>query len=155
MQRRRRTEAQGSRSPDSRRVSSGEDTVAVPTGFRVIALLFTFGVLASLFAAFTLVFPGTALDAAWRVNPAGHAGMLRLGAWAVLLMLGVCAACITAAYGLFTGRAWGRAVAIGGLAVNLCGDVLTAVLRHEPATLIGVPIALALIIYLWRAPVTS
>jgi len=129
--------------------------LAVPAPVRAIALLFLFGVFASLFAAITLVFPGTALDAAWSVNPAGHAGMLRLGGWAVLLMLGVCAACITAAYGLFTGRPWGRAFAIGGLSANLCGNVLSAVLRHEPATLIGVPIALALIIYLARRPATS
>ena len=123
----------------------------VPTGFRVIALLFMLGVLASLFAAVTLLFPGTGLDAAWSVNPAGHAGLLRLGSWAVLLMLGVSLACATAAYGLFTGRAWGRAFATFALGVNLCGDVLSAVVRHEPATLIGVPIALALITYLWKA----
>lgn len=128
---------------------------SVPSGFRVIALLFMLGVLASLYAAFTLLFPGTALDAAWSVNPVGHAGLLRLGTGAVLLMLGVCAACVTAAYGLFTGRSWGRAFAIGALLINLCGDVLSAVLRHELATLIGVPIALALIIYLARRPATA
>jgi len=126
--------------------------VPVPTGFRVIALLFMFGVLASLFAAITLLFPGTALDAAWSVNLAGHTGLLRLGAWAVLLMLGVSAACATAAYGLFTGRPWGRAFATGALGVNLCGDVVSAVVRHEPATLIGVPVALGLIVYLWKVP---
>jgi len=127
--------------------------VSVPTGFRVIALLFMFGVLASLFAAVTLLFPGTALDAAWSLNPVGHAGLLRLGTGAVLLMLGVAVACATAAYGLFAARPWGRRFAIGALLINLCGDVLSALLRHEPATLVGVPIALALIVYLWKARV--
>src|SRR5262245_27023582 len=112
-----------------------------------------FGVLASLYAAFTLLFPGTALDAAWSVNPAGHAGLLRLGVWAVLLMFGVAVACTTAAYGLFMGRPWGRAFAIGALAVNAGGDALSAVVRHEPATLIGIPIAVLLIAYLRKARV--
>jgi len=117
---------------------------------RAIACLFGFGTLASSFAIITLLFPGTVLDRAWALNPEGHEGLTRLGPLAVLLMALVCAACTTIAFGLWTGRPWGRALAIGGLSINLISDVATAIIRHDPVTLIGVPIAGAIIIYLVR-----
>ena len=42
----------------------------------------------------------------------------------------------------------GRRLAIGVLTVNLVGDSLNALLRHDPRTLIGLPIGGLMILYL-------
>ena len=58
------------------------------------------------------------------------------------------AACGLAAVGLAKNAEWGRRLAIGVLTVNLIGDSLNAVLRHDPRTLIGLPIGGLMIWYL-------
>ena len=122
--------------------------MSVPAGVRALALFSAFGAIASCFAAITLLSPGTALDSVWRVNPAGHAGLLRLGGWAVLLMGSVSVACSCAAFGLWNGREWARILAVVILLLNSSGDLLAAILRHQLVTLIGVPIGGAVIAYL-------
>jgi uncharacterized membrane protein len=62
----------------------------------------------------------------------------------------VCATCATIAIGLWKERRWGVTLAIAGLGTNLVSDVVTALLRHQLITLIGVPIAAGLIFYLVR-----
>ena len=64
------------------------------------------------------------------------------------LMAVVGAACGLAAFGLARNAEWGRRLAIGVLAVNLVGDSLNALLRHDPRTLIGLPIGGLMILYL-------
>jgi len=57
-------------------------------------------------------------------------------------------ACGLSAIGLARNAEWGRRLAIGVLTVNLIGDSLNALLRHDPRTLIGLPIAGLMIWYL-------
>ena len=64
-----------------------------------------------------------------------------LGAWGVLLMATVSLACIGAAVGLWTGRRAGYRLAAVLLVTNLLGDLANAVIRGDPRTLIGIPIA--------------
>ena len=120
-----------------------------PAGVRALSLFFAFGVLACGLAALLLLFPGTALDAVWRINPRGHEGFLGMGPWALPLLATVASACAFAAVGLWRNTVWGHRVALGILAVNLVGDSVNAV-AGDPRSLIGVPIALALIVFLWR-----
>jgi hypothetical protein len=119
---------------------------------RALGVFFALGVGACVLAAGLLLFPGSALDAVWRVNPRGHEGFLRMGAWALLLLASVAVACAFAAVGLWRNTAWGRPVALGILSVNLVGDAANVVWGHDPRSLIGVPVALALIVYLLRRP---
>lgn len=121
------------------------------SGHRAIACLFGFGTVASAIAFVTLLFPGTVLDRLWLLNPEGYDGLLRWGPVAVVFMAIVCASCTTILIGLWKGRPWGRTLAIVGLSINLVSDVLTAILRQRLVTLIGVPIAVTLIIYLLRS----
>jgi uncharacterized membrane protein (UPF0136 family) len=58
------------------------------------------------------------------------------------------AACGFAAAGLARNAEWGRRLAIGVLTVNLVGDLLNALFRHDPRTLIGLPIGGLMIFYL-------
>lgn len=57
-------------------------------------------------------------------------------------------ACGLSAIGLARNAEWGRRLAIGVLTVNLIGDSLNALLRHDPRTLIGLPIGGLMIWYL-------
>ena len=59
-------------------------------------------------------------------------------------------ACGLAAVGLARNAAWGRRLAIVILIVNLIGDSLNALLRHDPRTLIGLPIGGLMIWYLLK-----
>ncbi len=109
---------------------------------------FTFGTSMCLLTIALLAFPGTALDALWRANPEAHEAFAAHRAWAFPLMAAVGVACGSAAVGLARRAEWGRRIAIVVLAVNLLGDLGGAIFRHDPRTLIGLPIAGAMIWFL-------
>lgn len=117
-------------------------------GLDALGAFFAFGACASGLAAVTLLWPGGPLDAAWRVNPDGHAALQRAGGWAVLLMLVVCAVCAATARGVWARRRWGHTLAIAVLALNLLSDLLNAAVLGDRRTLIGLPIGALLIAYL-------
>lgn len=95
-----------------------------------------------------LLFPGSALDPLWRLNPRAHQGFAAMGTGAVLLMAVVCVTCIVAAIGLWRCKRWGLWIAIAILSINLAGDTTNALLGHDRRTLIGLPIGLAVTVYL-------
>ena len=114
----------------------------------MLVAFFAFGATMCTLTIVLLLWPGTALDVLWRLNPDAHAAFQSLGPWSLVLMLVVGSACATAAIGLARQKTWARWLAISILAVNLAGDVSNAVVRHDLRTLIGVPIAGWLIVYL-------
>lgn len=121
-----------------------------PIGIKLLAAFFAFGLTACTVTIVALVFSGGVLGGVWKLNPQAQAGFQRIGTlWSVLLMTVVGIACAAAAYGLTKGRWWGRRLAIGILIVNLIGDTANAVVRHDPRTLIGLPVGGAMIVYLW------
>jgi len=119
-----------------------------PVGIAALSIFFAFGAAMSGLTAILLAFPGSSLDTVWNLNPVARDELAALGMWAIVLMLGVCVACAAAAIGLWKGAAWGRRLAVGILVVNLIGDVTNAIVRSDPRTLIGIPIAGAMIAYL-------
>ena len=72
----------------------------------------------------------------------------QIGNWSAALMAVVGAACGLAAFGLAKNVEWGRRLAIGVLTVNLVGDSLNDLFRHDPRTLVGLPIGGLMILYL-------
>ena len=64
-------------------------------------------------------------------------------------------ACGASAIGLVRNAEWGRKLALVVLTINLIGDSLNALLRHDPKTLVGVPVAIAIIWYLFRSRGTA
>jgi len=120
-------------------------------GIKLLVAFFVFGATACAVTIAMLLAPAGRLDFLWRLNPEAQVGFQTIGtAFSVLLMLGVGLACACAAVGLARQKSWGRRLAIGILAVNLIGDCVNFVVRHDPRTLIGLPIGGAMIIYLWK-----
>jgi len=121
---------------------------ATPIGMKLLALFFAFGACMCALTIWLLLFPGGALDSLWRLNPEAHAAFQRIGGLLILLMVIVGVACALAAIGLARNAKWGRWLGILILAANLVGDLTNAFARHDLRTLIGVPIAGAMIFYL-------
>ena len=71
-----------------------------------------------------------------------------MGAWAPLLLGVVCLACAASAYGFFAGKRWGYQLGVGGLLLNLVGDVINAALGIEPRAWVGVPVVALILWYL-------
>jgi hypothetical protein len=119
-------------------------------GMILLAIFFAAGALICLTATFALAFPGGFLEPIWRLKPEARVQFQQLGHWSIALMAVVGVACGLAAIGLARCAEWGRRLAIGVLIVNLIGDLLNALLRHDPITLIGLPIAGLMIFYLLK-----
>ncbi len=123
----------------------------LPWGMKTPVAFFVFGVCACAITAAALLLPGTWLDLVWRLNPEAQDGFQKMGRpLSAGLMLTVGSACAATAVGLARQKVWGRWLAIGILVVNLAGDTINALVRHDFRTLIGLPIAGAMIWYLGK-----
>lgn len=115
----------------------------------LLVIFFAAGALVCLVTMLTLAFPGSFLESIWRLKPEARVQFQEIGSGAsIALMATVGMACGLAAVGLARRTEWGRRLAIGILAANLVGDSLNALLRHDPKTLIGLPIGALMIWYL-------
>jgi hypothetical protein len=115
---------------------------------RWFAAFFAFGATMCALTIGLLLFPGTALDSLWRLNPDAHLAFQSIGRWSIVLMVAVGTACFFAAIGLWHGAIWGTRIALMILSVNIVGDLINALFRHDYRALIGVPIGAAMIVYL-------
>jgi len=121
-------------------------------GTILLIIFFAAGALICLVTMLALAFPGSFLESIWQLKPEARVQFLEIGrAAAIAVMAVVGVACGSAAIGLARNAEWGRRLAIAVLAVNLIGDSLNALLRHDPKTLIGLPIGGLMIWYLSRA----
>src|SRR6184192_2750841 len=119
-----------------------------PAGIKLLSVFFGFGAAICLLTIVMLLFPGSALDSLWKLNPDARVAFQSLGKLSILLMLIVGVACASASIGLAKRTRWGIPLALGILIVNLIGDSLNAFVRHDLRTLIGLPIGAAIIGYL-------
>jgi hypothetical protein len=118
-------------------------------GTTLLVIFFACGALICLLIVLALAFPGGSLDSIWRLKPDARTQFQQMSSGvSIALMTLIGAACGLAAIGLARSREWGRRLAIGILTVNLIGDLLNALLRHDPKTLIGLPISGIMIVYL-------
>ena len=126
-----------------------------PAGVVALSGFFAVGAIIASVTAIALRFPASRLEPLWQLNPQAHGAFLTIGPWAVVLMLVVAAACALSAVGLWISARWGHRLALVLLAVNLVGDTTNALFRGDLRTLIGLPVAGALIAYLLSAGVRS
>jgi hypothetical protein len=117
---------------------------------KFFAAFFAFGAAMCTLTIVLLLFPGTALDPLWRLNPDARIGFQSIGEMAILLMLVVGTGCAFAAVGLWQSSRWGLRLALIILSLNIICDLINAVMRHDYRALIGLPIGGAMIFYLAR-----
>jgi hypothetical protein len=110
------------------------------------------GALICLVTMLALAFPGGFLEPIWRLKPEARVEFQKIGSASVALMAVVGVACGLAAAELARNAEWGRRLAIGVLTINLVGDSLNALLRHDLRTLIGLPVGGLMILYLLKRP---
>ncbi len=122
---------------------------------RWFAAFFAFGATMCALTSGLLLFPGTALDSLWRLNPDAHVAFQSIGSWSIVLMVTVGTACFLAAIGLWQGALWVSRVALIILTVNIMGDLINALFRHDYRALIGLPIGAVMIFYLVRSKTQS
>src|SRR3954462_1169928 len=132
------------------------DTEKRPAGFVPLGIFFVFGATMASYAAFTLAAPGTFLDAAWRLNPVGHAALSSLGRIMAVPFLLLASALLVAGLGWFRRRHWGWVLGVALIAINLVGDLFNLVFREELLKgTVGVVIAGLLLTYMTRASVRN
>jgi len=127
------------------------DERRVPTGIIAFASFFVFGTAMAGISFLALLLPRTVLGDIWRLNPDAQKAFLDMGGWALLLLAALAVGCAASAYGLWRRAEWGRRLAVIILAANLLGDAGNALFRGDARTLIGLPIAGAMILYLLSA----
>src|SRR5678815_96997 len=115
---------------------------------RWFAAFFAFGATMCALTVRLLLFPGSALDSLWRLNPDARLAFDSLGYWSLVLMLTVGTACLFAAIGLWRARPWGTWLAVIILSINMLGDLTNVFVRHDYHGLVGVPVAAAMIFFL-------
>jgi hypothetical protein len=115
----------------------------------LLVLFFAAGALICLVTILALAFPGGFLDSIWRLKPEARVQFQEIGRGAsIALMTLVGVACGLSAIGLARDAQWGRWLAIAVLVINVVGDSLNALLRHDLKTLVGLPIGSLMILYL-------
>jgi hypothetical protein len=128
---------------------------ARPRGFLPIGIFFIFGATMAAYAALTLLFPGTFLDALWALNHRGHEGLSALGHLGAIPFAVLSPMLALAAVGWFRRRRWGWVVGITIIAINMAGDLGQIVFGERWKGAVGVVIAGMLLIYMTRARVRN
>jgi len=117
-------------------------------GLTLLSLFFMFGAAMASLTCIALLTPGGFIEPMWRLNPRAQVEFSTIGSWGVVLMVVVAGVCAAAGRGVWIRARWGYRLALGGLSVNLVADVVSAIVRKDPRTFVGVPIVAALISYL-------
>jgi len=122
-----------------------------PRGWLAIGIFLLWGAAMATLAGITLIWPGTFLDHAWALNPAGHAGLTALGRWVgfVFPVLGLALA--SAGIGWLKQRLWGWMLAVLLIGGNALGDAIRMVSGAWLEGAAGLLIAGALLLYLISA----
>lgn len=119
-----------------------------PAGIVALTILFYLGTVLSFAAALSLMEPGSALDAIWRLDPAAHAGLAELGFAAIAILILVSVASAVAAAGLWIRQPWGRWAGIFVLVATMVGNFANVFFQGDGEALIGLPVTGILTAYL-------
>ena len=120
-----------------------------------MGIFLIFGALIATLAGTTLVWPGTALDRIWSLNPRAYAELTPLGRVVGMgfILFGMTLA--VTAVGWFKRCLWGWRLAVGIIAAQVLGDVVNVSRGRIVAGGIGAIIAAVMLFYLLGDAVRS
>jgi len=121
--------------------------------FLAIGIFLFFGMAMAALAGTTLVWPGTALDRIWLLNPKAHLQLAPSGPGVGLVFLALALALGTAAIGWFQKKRWGWRLATCIIGIQVLGDVVNLMRKDFVRGVPGVVIAGALLVYLYRSTI--
>jgi hypothetical protein len=126
-----------------------------PRGLTAITVFLFFGAAMGLLAGTTMIFPGTVLDRAWRLNPVAYAQLAPLGPPVGIVFLLLAAVLAVAAIGWLRRRRWGWGLAVVIIAIQALGDLLNLLRGDVLRGVVGVAVAGALLFYMTRRRVRA
>lgn len=126
-----------------------------PRGFIPIGFFFIFGATMAAYAAITLLWPGTFLDALWALNPHSHAQLAPFAKIAAPAFMVLSASLAATAVGWLRRRYWGWLWGISIIAINATGDLVNLARGEALKGATGAVIAGLLLLYMTRPTVRN
>jgi hypothetical protein len=130
-------------------------TLKQPFGIFLIAIFFALATCILVGVGTALLFPGSAVEAVWRLYPERRALLMPYRHWLAPGFLMLAVAMASASIGCFRLRKWGWWLAVAIFAVNGLGDLMQLVLGHFVEGGIGVAAAGLILFYLSRRKVRA
>lgn len=124
-----------------------------PWGVLVIAIFFAAAACVLVGVSVALAFPGSQVEGIWRLYPARRAQLMPYRSWLIPGFLALAIPMALASIGCFRHRCWGWRLAVTIFAVNGLGDAAQLVMGRFLEGGVGVAVASAILLYLFRPSV--
>lgn len=121
-----------------------------PVGFYLVGIFLALAALTLLLSAITMLWPGTALDAIWQINPDSYKEMIPYRVAIGVAFIALSQVFVVTARGWFKLRKWGWVCTVGIFAANAAGDFGRLFSGDFTGGLLGIAIAGLIIFYLTR-----
>jgi len=131
-----------------------EKTRTAPRGLVAFGVFLLWGATMALLAAITLTWPGTMLDRAWALNPAGYRQLAPYGGRAGILFATLGVTLAAAGIAWFKKLLWAWRLAIAIIAAQVVGSIVNILIGRILEGGIGIAASSALLFYLLRRSVS-
>lgn len=126
-----------------------------PLGILLTTIFFAAATCVLVGASGALAFPGSRLEAVWRLYPARRALLMPYRSWLIPGFLALAIPMALASIGCFRHKRWGWRLAVAIFAVNGLGDAAQLATGRFLEGGVGVTVASAILFYLFRPGVRN